>query len=991
MKIVRNYKGLKKWAKTLFVALLTICIVFTTTGVGTLIAYADECTAGGEHEAAASQWLPDDNNTHSYYTKCAICHENLSVENSEPHVFDGYEEKDADSHYKLCSKCGARIEEAHTDSGDGTCVCGYAMNPAADPPTDPVPDCSEGHTRGDNPQYGHPSATAHSYVCTVCGQTITEDCTFDNGVCTVCGASEPVMLRSPLRSSPTYSNPNQLTSADIDGNISVSDLAGMGITLLYETSADKQDYYVGSCHFSVSCADPNVDLIGLSTSDLTGWSSSVNYETIGNNQTVQKYLKIHRTDTGQHYYYILTIPGITIINGAENTLPNGTITVGSYTSTNTDATVAANNPSDTKYTTDTSQTITITASDASGISSIQYYVSDGYVVNPASILSWTTYDPASRPSTPSGRDCYIYAKITDNETVPKVSYRASGKIAFTAANGPSTGKITVDDYSSDKIAATDETVYITREQQKIKIEAANATSGVQRIDYAISEDPYYTVSDILGAVIDEKMKWKPYSDTGRPTLPLNKASYVYARITGNDGSYTYLSTGKLIHDTTPPTVDSVTLNSRSNDQILPITGKDTLSGIDTFYVYYEPKKDDSKVPTAEEVINKGVATQVEVRDGKSAAASVTYSTNDLLKDVTYSFYVVAKDKAGNISAVKTYETKGEGPASKDVSGNSIDSGSDGSGLAAAPNGIAGSGGGSTPKGSGSSGLAAAPNGIAGSGSGSGSGSALDRQINRKPYISDATGDTKIGLDATGGWDKITDEVKGATEGTSMDVEMAGLSVIPDRVLGALRGRDLSVTFKLPQDVEWQINGKDIETSSGADIDMGVVVGARNIPLDMLDAVTGTFPHTEIELKHDGPLGFTGKLRVPLGASNAGMYAYLYYYDTEAQELVLKQSSQVNSVGMAEFDFNHASDYTIVLRADEMMTGTAETDEDAAKTAATFDETSDESTSGSYVFSMSDAVGSSASVRIWLFAVAIISALLCGAILFMPGLQLREAE
>ena len=41
MKIVKNYKQLKRWAKTLFVTLLTICIVFTSTGVATLFAYAD--------------------------------------------------------------------------------------------------------------------------------------------------------------------------------------------------------------------------------------------------------------------------------------------------------------------------------------------------------------------------------------------------------------------------------------------------------------------------------------------------------------------------------------------------------------------------------------------------------------------------------------------------------------------------------------------------------------------------------------------------------------------------------------------------------------------------------------------------------------------------------------------------------------------------------------------------------------------------------------
>ncbi|MCR4597295.1 MAG: hypothetical protein K5673_10985 [Lachnospiraceae bacterium] len=870
MKIVKNYKGLKKWAKTLFVALLTICIVFTTTGVGSLLAYAvpvtDLCTDGEPH--VCNNWTPGGAGEHEGV--CEICGE--PVTESCSYRLDSNQNG---THASVCIKCGATPPEYASVpceyDDNGVCECGYHNPDYVAPSNDPI-DCSNGHTHDDNTQYAHPSSTEHRYVCTVCGETVTENCTFQNGECTVCGQPDPNATANAATNAATNMATNATTTLSMQstqlrrlGAPMLLALPPAGMTILYDGAAlNTNRTYVGRVLISA-------EGYTIATSDSGPFVSPYVYSTVGSNQSFT--LRFNKISD------------------------------------------------DTK--------------------------------------SWVTIE---------------------NITILPVD---------DTANGSSTGKITVYDYSSDKIAATDETVLLTRELVPIRIEAANAASGVVKIEYATAEEVFYTVSDILGAVVDGKIKWKPYSDAGRPTIPSNKAVYIYARITDGTGAYTYLSTGKVIHDTTPPTVDSVSLNPRSNDQILPITGKDTLSGIDTFYVYYEPKKDDSKVPTAEEIMNKGVATQVEVRDGKSAAASVTYSTNDLLKDVTYSFYVVAKDKAGNISAVKTYETKGEGPASKDVSGNSIDSGSDGSGLAAAPNGIAGSGGGSTPKGSGSSGLAAAPNGIAGSGSGSGSGSALDRQINRKPYISDATGDTKIGLDATGGWDKITDEVKGATEGTSMDVEMAGLSVIPDRVLGALRGRDLSVIFKLPQDVEWQINGKDIETSSGADIDMGVVMGARNIPLDMLDAVTGTFPHTEIELKHDGPLGFTGKLRVPLCASNAGMYAYLYYYDTEAQELVLKQSSQVNSVGMAEFDFDHASDYTIVLRADEMLTGAAETDADAGKSAATFEETAADSASGAYVFSMSDAVGNSASVRIWLFAVAIISALLCGAILFMPGLQRPE--
>ncbi|MBR6390709.1 MAG: hypothetical protein IKS16_05135 [Lachnospiraceae bacterium] len=631
------------------------------------------------------------------------------------------------------------------------------------------------------------------------------------------------------------------------------------------------------------------------------------------------------------------------------------------------------------------------------------------------------------PHTKVGADQSFYLYFLDkNNLAGKPEKRLITGITIVEGEKPtgtSTGTIAVGEYKSDGIAGTTDTVFMSRELEEIVITAENEKVGISKIEYATADDAYYSTSDLEGAVTDGKIKWKSYNNASKPRIPANKASYIYARITDANGDYTYLSTGKVIHDNLAPVITDAMLTEKPQDNtqtadtsnsgttatlttanksgsngntnkntehLLVVTGKDTLVGIDKFYMVYEEKTKDSKVPSVDEVIEKGAVAEVEVRDGENAAAS--FPLSGLYSDKTYNFHIVAVDKLGNKSLIKTITTKGKGASSKDVSGNSIDNGSGGSGLAPAPNGIAGSGGGNTPAGgtaaqSGKSGLTPAANGIAGSGSGS----ALDREINRKPYISDATGDTKIGLEATGGWDKITHEVTEAQEETGIEVDMAGLSVVPDSVLGAIRGRDISVRFKLPQGVEWEVNGRDIEAVSDADLDLGVVIGARNIPFDMLDAVTGSYPHIEIELKHTGPLGFTGKLRVPLGESNSNMYAYLYYYDTEASEMVLMQSARVDAAGYAEFDFDHASDYTIVLRADEMMTGGAAPDADVqAADAAALTGADPSAPDVAYsTFTMNDAVGSRASVRIWLFAVAIISALLCGAILFMPGLQRPE--
>ncbi|MBP5413775.1 MAG: hypothetical protein ILN61_00840, partial [Lachnospiraceae bacterium] len=541
----------------------------------------------------------------------------------------------------------------------------------------------------------------------------------------------------------------------------------------------------------------------------------------------------------------------------------------------------------------------------------------------------------------------------------------------------STTSITVGDYSSNKIAASEDVAYYTNEAKEIIIKSTKNDPGVSKIEYATSDEMYYSISDIEGAVVDENMKWKPYNDTGRPTIPQNKAFYVYARITYTDGSYEYISTAKIIHDTTPPEITSAILTAKekedSDDNILVVLGKDSLIGIDTFYMLYEEKTEDSKIPKAKDVVKDGKGSGVETRNKEDAGAS--YTLSDLDTDKTYIFHIVAVDKLGNLSEVKTIESKGKAKSASSSSDNS--SSEQASKLQPAPNGIAGSGDAKPPK--------TGTTGIPQKTQDSETKSPLDREINRTPYISDATGDTKIGLAATGGWDKINNEVKNADAGGSIDVEMSGFSVVPDKIFKTLMGKDLKVKFLSPEEVEWIVNGKDIETAKNSDIDMGVRIGARNIPTDMLDAITGVYPHTEIELKHDGEFGFSGILRIPLGKSNAGLYAYLYYYNTKTKEMELIQSTQITSTGYAEFSLVHASDYSIVIRSEEMLT----TGSDKNNTALALTQASENKNAHS-VLRLTDFAGSRASVRMWLFLIAIISAVMCGLILYMPGLKTEDS-
>ena len=150
MKVVKSFKGLKKWAKTTFIALLTICIITTTTGVGSLIAYADptgdpastgEPTPGSTDPATGT--TPGSTGTEtgsgSGSTDPATGTTPGSTDASDP------SETPADPHthsYTVTSKtpndesthtivqtcsCGDTIStvESHNMSGGACTVCGY--------------------------------------------------------------------------------------------------------------------------------------------------------------------------------------------------------------------------------------------------------------------------------------------------------------------------------------------------------------------------------------------------------------------------------------------------------------------------------------------------------------------------------------------------------------------------------------------------------------------------------------------------------------------------------------------------------------------------------------------------------------------------------------------------------------------------------------------------------------------------------------------------
>ncbi|MBP3280535.1 MAG: hypothetical protein J6M44_16430, partial [Butyrivibrio sp.] len=461
------------------------------------------------------------------------------------------------------------------------------------------------------------------------------------------------------------------------------------------------------------------------------------------------------------------------------------------------------------------------------------------------------------------------------------------------------------------------------------------------------------------------------------------------------GNETIISLGNILYDTVAPKMTTAKVTPSSSDSsktMIGLAGTDKLSGINRFKYVFKEKEEGKKydTPGKDWMFDNGeVVKTSEEKDGTSVAST---SIDALDSEKTYLFYFIAVDRAGNISDVMTQEVKGEAASSNKNSGSGASGGSSAgaNGLTPAPNGIAGGGSGSGSKQGGSSGASSGAGSSKSSKSSKSSQSALgdkDREINRNPYIAEATGNVKIGINETSGWNKIASEVNKADKGAVVEVEMAGLSNVSNELFTSMNNRDVQVKLRMAEDVEWEIKGEEVPDAR-SDIDMGVRLGSRNIPEQIIADVAGTNPHVEFSINHNGDFGFVATIAVPVGESNKGMYTTLYHYEEAKKELEVAGDGRVDDRGYAKFPLTHASDYTVVITPERILTA-AETD---AQTN-TLVGAEAESQSSQYLdgarLRLTDLFRIKGSMRIWLLFIALLSATICMVILYLPALQSRN--
>lgn len=165
--------------------------------------------------------------------------------------------------------------------------------------------------------------------------------------------------------------------------------------------------------------------------------------------------------------------------------------------------------------------------------------------------------------------------------------------------------------------------------------------------------------------------------------------------------------------------------------------------------------------------------------------------------------------------------------------------------------------------------------------------------------------------------QATDKIESAKEGSTVEITLrTGQTKLDKEVFEALAGRDVTLEISLPGGVSWTVNGQDIpENTDLTDLDLGVSLNTSTIPVSVINTVTGAVDTIQLSLKHDGEFGFTMILSAPLGKTNAGYWANLYYYNTRTRALEFQSASKIATDGTASFPFSHASDYAIVIDTD----------------------------------------------------------------------------
>ena len=517
-----------------------------------------------------------------------------------------------------------------------------------------------------------------------------------------------------------------------------------------------------------------------------------------------------------------------------------------------------------------------------------------------------------------------------------------------------TGTIKIMDKTWDSVQSETKTAAYTREKQLISITGSDASSGVKKIEYYVSTKSYTTAASIQAL---SSNVWKTYSDGQKPEIEHNVLNYVYAKITDGSGNLGFVSTEGVWHDTiVPKNTKLATSKIKDTSLTVTVTGSDDESGVDCYYALV--RKADLDAPD-----NKAVES------GGTKSEKADFELKGLVASNSYKVYSIVKDKAGNLSEVKSQAFSTTKPAGG--------SSASGKGSASSKTGSGSKSQSSKDKQKAAADAYRQQAGITGGTTAAGSGVDSVAIPTRIPFIKDATEGIAKGEQLTSGWQKIETESVKASEPAEMHIQMNGATVVPAALLKTIENKNITVYFMMNDDYVWAVNGLSFTGDPTQDIDFRVRKDTKNIPADMVNKIADVYPHTCLSLEHSGDFGFKGILSIPFGGDKTGMYANLYYYNEPESRLDFVDSAVVKDTGRTEFEFTHASDYMIVLRGDALTEKSA-ADLEAENLGTAGDEGNEiNPRSGlSALFTVNNRT-------VWIFVITILSLILCAVVLFAP--------
>lgn len=180
--------------------------------------------------------------------------------------------------------------------------------------------------------------------------------------------------------------------------------------------------------------------------------------------------------------------------------------------------------------------------------------------------------------------------------------------------------------------------------------------------------------------------------------------------------------------------------------------------------------------------------------------------------------------------------------------------------------------------------------------------------------------------------QVVSQIENAKNGEIVTVSMGDATVLPKEILEAAKGKNITLEVQM-SGYTWKIDGTTITEAGLQDVDLEVIKNTKNIPENVISALAGSNPSIQISLSHNGQFGFTAVLTINVGKEHNGKIGNLYYYNSEGKMEFIHKGT-VDKEGNVSLQFTHASDYVIVLTAQQAAETTKDSTASTSKTEKT---------------------------------------------------------